>query len=131
MINITPLKLGLSNATNKLIKHALFFIFTTLFSVEAFAQLHSAVTCNNAAASGTLVWETAPTTSSEFDWTPDGSFSNLFNNISGSGVNATIIFTGDTGTLAGWNLGGGDTPEVAFDNGEEALQFFTTGFNAT
>ncbi|WP_245925730.1 Ig-like domain-containing protein, partial [Algibacter marinivivus] len=82
-------------------------------------------------ASGTLIWETSPTNSSEFDWTPDGALTNTFNNISGSGVNATISFSGDTGTLSGWNFGGGDTPEVATDNGTEALQFFTTGFNAT
>ncbi|WP_298555212.1 Calx-beta domain-containing protein, partial [uncultured Algibacter sp.] len=81
--------------------------------------------------SGTLIWETAPTNNSEFDWTPDGALSNTFNDISGSGLNATISFTGDTGTLGGWNFGAGDTPEVATDNGVEALQFFTTGFNAT
>ncbi|TBN13961.1 Ig-like domain-containing protein, partial [Hyunsoonleella pacifica] len=81
--------------------------------------------------SGTLVWETVPTNNSEFDWTPDGALSNTFNNISGTSLNTTISFTGDTGTLAGWNFGAGDTPEVNTDNGVEALQFFTTGFDAT
>lgn len=83
--------------------------------------------------SGTLVWDATPTTSSEFDWlNPGTSLSNTFNNISGSGINTTISFTGDTGTLADWNgTGGNSTPEVASDNGAEALQYYTTGFNAT
>ncbi|TBN05661.1 hypothetical protein EYD45_05170, partial [Hyunsoonleella flava] len=114
---------------NRTVFSILFFLLT--FSQYSFAQLHSTVSCNNSVASGTLIWETAPTNSSEFDWTPDGALTNTFNNISGSGVNATISFSGDTGTLSGWNFGGGDTPEVDFDNGTEALQFFTTGFNAT
>ncbi|AUC80835.1 Calx-beta domain-containing protein [Lacinutrix sp. Bg11-31] len=84
--------------------------------------------CANAIASGTLIWETAPTNSSEFDWTPDGSLANTFNDISGSGINATVAFTGDTGSLGIW---GTQTPNVGTDNGDEALQFFTNGFNAT
>ncbi|SFD43507.1 Ig-like domain-containing protein, partial [Algibacter pectinivorans] len=81
--------------------------------------------------SGTLVWETAPTSNSEFDWTPDGALSNTFNDISGTGLNSTITFTGDTSTLSAWNFGTGNTPEVNVDNGIEALQFFTSGFDAS
>ncbi|WP_400077704.1 beta strand repeat-containing protein [Winogradskyella sp. R77965] len=103
-----------------------------MFAQVGMAQLHTSPSCSNTTASGTLIWETAPANSSEFNWTPGGALTNTFNDISGSGVNTTITFSGDTAAFDPWNFATTfPTPEVWTDSGVEALQFFTGGFNAT
>ncbi len=92
------------------------------------AQLHVPVSCGSSASHGTIDWSTTPTGSSEFNWTPDGSLSNSFTNISGTGVDATITFSGETGTFGVW---GTQTPSIGSNptgGVEECLQMYTNGF---
>ena len=99
-----------------------------LSSFVAQAQLHQPISCDGTNSFGAIRWSTTPSGQSEFDWAPDGSLTNSFTNISGTGVDATITFTGETATFGVW---GTQTPSIGSNptggNGE-VLQMYTTGF---
>ncbi|MFD0861072.1 LamG-like jellyroll fold domain-containing protein [Sungkyunkwania multivorans] len=94
------------------------------------AQLHETNGCAN---NFSLNWTTAPNSQDEFDWTPEGSLTNTFTNVDGSGVDMTITFSGDTYALEDWNFRGGpDTPHVggqAVNGLSEVLNLFTSGYS--
>lgn len=93
------------------------------------SQLHLPVSCGSTASLGEINWSTTPSGSSEFNWTPTGTLTNSFTNISGTGVDATISFSGETGTFDTWTT---DTPSVGTnptDGASESLQMLTSGFN--
>lgn len=101
------------------------FIFS---SFSAQSQLHLPVSCGSLPTQGTIDWSSTPTGSSQFNWLPAGAVTNTFTNISGTGVDATITFTGDIGTFGFW---GSQTPSIGANptgGVEECLQLLTTGF---
>ncbi|MFK7784908.1 MAG: hypothetical protein AB8B56_07325 [Crocinitomicaceae bacterium] len=84
--------------------------FVSSLSFYTSAQLHAPVSCEGSSSFGSLQWSTTPSGSSQFDWTPAGALTNSFTNISGTGVDATITFTGETATFGVW--GGTQTPSI-------------------
>ncbi|WP_298556253.1 LamG-like jellyroll fold domain-containing protein [uncultured Algibacter sp.] len=102
-------------------------LFSVLCSLKVTAQLHSPPSCGE---NFTLDWSSTPMTSSEFDWLAAGALSNTFTNVDGSGIDFTVTFTGDTGSLGNW---GGQTPKVgtsASGTTDEYLDLFTNGLSA-
>jgi len=90
--------------------------------------LHDIPSCNVGSNSGKIDWTTDnPFDLSEFIWTPDGALINTLSDISGTGVNATVTFSGETNTLGVWN--GNQAPSVDTNSNREGLQFYTDGFN--
>jgi len=95
--------------------------------------LHQDPDCNSTVYS--LIWDGfAPNGIDEFDWTPDGAFTNTFSDVDGSGINIIHTFSGgEEGTLRSWPVTtSSDTPSVAGNAsqniGDEVLEYFTTGF---
>jgi hypothetical protein len=82
-----------------------------------------------------LNWNSAPPIGSntDFNWNMPGSLTNTFTNLSGTGINATVTFSGETNTLFNWNSTGLlNTPSVANNASggtADVLEYFTTGFN--
>jgi len=104
------------------------FIATSLlWATTVNAQLHTAPNCSSSGSTGALEWATAPSGSSEFDWAPDGTLSNTFNNVTGTGVTIDMAFTGETGTFGTW--GTDPTPSLGLNATEiPTLELFTGGF---
>lgn len=98
------------------------------YAEKAFAQLHSPPSCG---VNYTLDWSSAPSAGNEYNWTPAGALTNTYTNVDDSGIDFTITFTGETGTLGSW---GGQTPRVgtsASGGTTENLDLYTTGFAST
>ncbi|MFD2724966.1 hypothetical protein [Hyunsoonleella rubra] len=98
-----------------------------LISGRATAQLHSPPNCGE---NFVLDWSQAPSSSNEYNWLPNGSLTNTYTNVDNSGIDITITFTGDTGSLGVW---GSQTPKVGNSSSAlyEGLDLYTTGFSAT
>lgn len=107
----------------------IFLLFLSYSSFGVNAQLHAPVSCASSPSFGSIQWSTSPAGTSEFDWLPDGSLANTFTDISGTGVDASIVFTGETATFGVW---GTQTPSVGSNptgGVGESLMLFTNGFN--
>ena len=103
-------------------------IFCMLFYVKSIAQLHSPPSCGE---NFTLDWSSSPSMSNEFNLLSAGALTNTFNDVDGSGIDFTVTFTGETGSLGNW---GGQTPKVgtaASGTTTEYLDLFTSGFSST
>jgi hypothetical protein len=96
--------------------------------------VHTPLSCGTEVGA-VLNWNSAPPVGSntDFNWNTAGSLTNTFTNLSGTGINATVTFSGETNTLFNWNSSGLlNTPSVASNaSGGTAnvLEYFTTGFN--
>ncbi|RKN05145.1 hypothetical protein D7036_11190, partial [Aquimarina sp. BL5] len=106
---------------------------TNICDAPAVTTLHQNPACSNTIYN--LVWDGfVPNGIDEFDWTPDGVFTNTFSDVDGSGINITHTFSGgEEGTLRSWPVTtSSDTPSVASNAsgnlGDEVLEYFTTGF---
>ncbi|WP_367183353.1 beta strand repeat-containing protein, partial [uncultured Aquimarina sp.] len=108
---------------------------TNICDAPAATTLHQNPACSSTIYN--LVWDGfVPNGIDEFDWTPDGAFTNTFSDVDGSGINITHAFSGETATLAGWPVTtSSDTPSVASNAsgnlGDEVLEYFTNGFGTT
>lgn len=105
-----------------------FYILTCiLFSNIVQAQLHLPPSCGE---NFTLDWASVPSASNEFNWSPGGALTNIFNNVDDSGIDFTITFTGETGTFDIWSS---QTPKVGNSAipSNENLDIKTTGFSST
>ncbi|WP_299555822.1 LamG-like jellyroll fold domain-containing protein [Seonamhaeicola sp.] len=114
--------------TKCIYKCYVFILFVIFINNAAVAQLHAPPACGE---NFTLDWSSSPTASNEFNWTPAGALTNTFNNVDNSGIDFTVTFTGDTGTLGVW---GSQTPKVgtsATGSSVESIDLYTTGFSAT
>ncbi|TBN00381.1 T9SS type A sorting domain-containing protein [Hyunsoonleella flava] len=103
-------------------------ILLLLYVEKTFGQLHAPPSCGE---NFTLDWASVPSASNEYNWTPGGALTNTFTNVDNSGINFTVTFTGETGTLGSW---GGQTPKVgtaASGGSTENLDLYTTGFSST
>ncbi|MFV9551457.1 T9SS type A sorting domain-containing protein [Algibacter sp. PT7-4] len=106
----------------------LIVLLCLFFSIKGAAQLHSPPTCGE---NFTLDWDSSPTASNEFNWIGAGALTNTFTNVDGSGIDFTVTFTGETGSLGSW---GGQTPKVgtsASGSSTEYLDLYTSGFSST
>ncbi len=107
----------------------LFVLFFLTIKGITHAQLHSPPACGE---NFTLDWSSAPSATNEFNWLAAGVLSNTFNNVDNSGIDFTVTFTGETGTLGVW--GGTQTPKVgtsASGSSLENLDLVTNGFSST
>lgn len=105
-----------------------FIVLSLLLASQASqAQLHSPPSCGE---NFTLDWSSAPSASNEFNWSPIGALTNTFNNVDDSGIDFTVTFTGETGSLGTW---GTQTPKVgnSASPSEESLDLITNGFSST
>ena len=105
-------------------------VFVASFGNNALSQLHAPVNCANPATAGTINWTSTPATTSDFNWLPNGALTNTLNNISGTGVNTTVTFSGETNTLGPWGIGAQppNLGTIATGGSPQALEFFTNGF---
>ncbi|NMH87443.1 LamG domain-containing protein [Flavivirga algicola] len=107
----------------------LFVLFFLAIKGITYAQLHSSPACGE---NFTLDWSSAPSATNEFNWLAAGVLSNTFINVDNSGIDFTVTFTGETGTLGVW--GGTQTPKVgtsASGSSLENLDLVTNGFSST
>ncbi|GAA3612963.1 hypothetical protein GCM10022396_32790 [Flavivirga amylovorans] len=105
------------------------FLCSFLISISSKAQLHSPPTCGE---NYTLDWSSSPLTSNEYNWLAAGNLSNTFNNVNNSGIDISVVFTGETSSLGTW--GSGQTPVVGTSSSNstvENLDLITTGFSST
>ena len=106
--------------------HRLLLTTTLLFgALLAHSQnLHTASSCPPGQIQGSVVWGTG---TGEYDWT-DGATSFTANDVSGTQVDVTFTWTGETSTLAVFN--GVQTPNIesSLTGGTEALTLVTNGF---
>ncbi len=81
-------------------------------------------------------WDTsAPNGVNEFDWTSDGTITDTFSNVDGSGIDMTMAFSGNTADLGRWSSSASGTadgvsPQVGTNatlGNKEVLQLFTMG----
>ncbi len=103
-----------------------------LISYSSHSQLHLPVSCGASTMHGLIDWSTTPSGPSQFDWLPNGSLANALTNISGTGVDVAISFSGETATLGVWGVD--QTPSVGTNPTsavQECLELFTNGFGAT
>ena len=90
------------------------------------SYLHDEPSCGVGSAQGKIDWSNSPSNSDEFNWNPSGALSKTLTNVSGTGIDVAISFSGDTNSLDFWN--GSQTPNVGTGNGREALQYYSNGF---
>ncbi|WP_452601560.1 beta strand repeat-containing protein, partial [Pontimicrobium sp. MEBiC06410] len=127
MKNFTKFSYGNTLFTKVLLS---FLFVISIINVSLAQDLHTVPTCSGASQSGTLIWDSTPTTSSEFNWAA-GALSQTLTDISGTGINATITFSGRTDAFAPWNGGSNVTPGVHTDasgGAPEVLEFFSNGY---
>ena len=104
------------------------FGFAILFLQPALAQnLHTTSNCPPGQIAGNVVWGNG---SDEFDWT-DGALTFTANNVSGTQVDVTFTWTGETSSLAVFN--GVQTPNIesSLTGGTDAITLVTNGFTGT
>ena len=98
-----------------------------LLHIQLFSQvLHEAATCPTGMVPGQVVWSD-PAGANEFDWT-NRATTFTANNVSGTQVDVTYTWTGQTGTFV--DFSGILSPDVktTLTAGEEAVTFVTSGF---
>ncbi len=102
------------------------FLFIT---ISMNAQLHSSPTCGE---NFTLDWALTPIASNEYNWLSAGALTNTYTDVDTSGIDFTVTFTGDTGSLGSW--GGVQTPKVGTSASAgvyEGLDIKTDGYIAS
>ena len=108
----------------------LFVLLISFISIQKVYSQQLHLNCSQEAIK--FNWDRTPTNNSEFNWV-DGNLTNTLNNISNSGVDITVSFSGNTNTLDRWRNSSTttDSPAIGLDaNGEDNLQYYTNGFNS-